>query len=130
LTRGHGFKAEGFFNGALEQAPAHNENMEDGIMSLLVGGAVAAVLGLIGFFFWWTDFLTILKGGVPILLFLGGILAVYIGVDEIHDRLQEERKKQEESLEKAREEIEMVRAQAEQYREELEKLKEEKKKQE
>ncbi len=99
-------------------------------MSLLVGGAVAAVLGLIGFFFWWADFITILKGGVPILLFLGGILAVYIGVDEIQDKLQEERKKQEESLEKAREEIEMVRAKAEQYKEELEKLKEEKKKQE
>jgi predicted Holliday junction resolvase-like endonuclease len=97
-------------------------------MSLLVGGAVSAVLGLIGFFFWWADFMTILKGGVPILLFLGGILAVYIGVDEIQDKLLEERQKQEESLAKAREEIEVVRAKAEQYREELDKLKEEQKK--
>lgn len=96
-------------------------------MSLLIGGAVAAVVGLIGFFFWWTDFLTILKGGFPILLFLGGILAVYIGIDEIQDKLQEEHKKQEENLAKAREEIEMVRAKAEQYKEELEKLKEGKK---
>ena len=97
-------------------------------MSLLVGGAVSAVLGLIGFFFWWADFMTILKGGFPILLFLGGILAVYIGVDEIQDKLLEERQKQEESLAKAREEIEVVRAKAEQYREELDKLKEEQKK--
>jgi small neutral amino acid transporter SnatA (MarC family) len=96
-------------------------------MSLLVGGAVSAVLGLIGFFFWWTDFVTILRGGVPILLVLGGILAVYIGFDEIQDKLQEERQKQEESLAKAREEIELVRAKAEQYKEELEKLKEGKK---
>lgn len=96
-------------------------------MSLLIGGAVAAVVGLIGFFFWWTDFITILKGGIPILLFIGGILAVYIGVDEIQDKLQEEHKKQEENLAKAREEIEMVRAKAEQYKEELEKLKERKK---
>jgi small neutral amino acid transporter SnatA (MarC family) len=96
-------------------------------MSLLIGGAVAAVVGLIGFFFWWTDFITILKGGIPILLFLGGILAVYIGIDEIQDKLQEEHKKQEENLTKAREEIEMVRAKAEQYKEELEKLKEGKK---
>ncbi|MEI8174075.1 MAG: hypothetical protein WCH07_11430 [Deltaproteobacteria bacterium] len=96
-------------------------------MSLLVGGAVSAVLGLIGFFFWWADFTTILKGGIPILLFLGGILAVYIGFDEIQDKLLEERHKQEESLAKAREEIEMVRAKAEQYKEELDKLKEEKK---
>jgi small neutral amino acid transporter SnatA (MarC family) len=96
-------------------------------MSLLIGGAVAAVVGLIGFFFWWTDFITILKGGIPILLFLGGILAVYIGIDDIQDKLQEEHKKQEENLAKAREEIEMVRAKAEQYKEELEKLKEGKK---
>jgi small neutral amino acid transporter SnatA (MarC family) len=97
-------------------------------MSLLIGGAVSAVLGLIGFFFWWAYFVTILKGGIPILLFLGGILAVYIGIDEIQDKLQEERRKQEENLAKAREEIETVRAKAEQYKEELEKLKEEKKK--
>ena len=97
-------------------------------MSLLIGGAVAAVLGLIGFFFWWSDFMTIIRGGVPILLFIGGILAVYIGVDEIQDKLQEERHKQEENLAKAREEIEAVRAKADQYKEELDKLKEEKKK--
>ena len=96
-------------------------------MSLLIGGAVAAVVGLIGFFFWWTDFVTILKGGIPILLFLGGILAVYIGIDEIQDKLQEEHQKQAENLAKAREEIELVRAKAEQYKEELEKLKEGKK---
>jgi small neutral amino acid transporter SnatA (MarC family) len=94
-------------------------------MSLVVGGAVSAIIGLIGFFFWWTDFLTILKGGVPILLFLGGILAVYIGIDEIQEKLQDERQKQEEGLAKAKEEIEIVKAKAEQYKEELEKLKDE-----
>lgn len=93
-------------------------------MSLLIGGAVSAIIGLLGLILWWVDFLVILKGGVPIILILGGILAVYIGLDEIQDKLREERQRQEESLAKAREEIEMVRAQAEQYREELEKLKE------
>lgn len=93
-------------------------------MSLLIGGAVSVIIGLLGLILWWVDFLVILKGGIPIILILGGILAVYIGLDEIQDKLREERQKQEESLAKAKEEIEMVRAQAEQYREELEKLKE------
>jgi predicted Holliday junction resolvase-like endonuclease len=94
-------------------------------MSLLMGGAVASILGLIGLIFWWVDFLTILRGGVPLLLLIGGILAVYVGIDDIQDKLREERQKQEEDLKKAREEIEMMKAKAEQYREELDKLKEE-----
>lgn len=97
-------------------------------MSLLIGGAASVIIGLIGLILWWVDFLVILKGGIPIILILGGILAVYIGLDEIQDKLREERQKQEESLAKAKEEIEMVKAQAEQYREELEKLKENSKK--
>jgi len=99
-------------------------------MSLLMGGAISVIIGLIGLVVWWVDFLIILKGGIPIILILGGILAVYIGLDEIQDKLREERQKQEESLAKAREEIEMVKAQAEQYREEIEKLKENNKKKE
>jgi hypothetical protein len=104
---------------------AHNDLKQGGqTMSLLMGGAVSVIIGLIGLVVWWVDFLIIVKGGIPIILILGGILAVYIGFDEIQDKLREERQKQEESLAKAREEIEMVKAQAEQYREELEKLKE------
>ena len=99
-------------------------------MTLLIGGGVSVIVGLLGLIFWFTDFLTILKGGLPIIFILGGILAVYIGLDEIQDKLREERQKQEESLAKAKEEIEAVRAQAEQYREELEKLKEESRKKE
>jgi len=99
-------------------------------MSLLIGGAVSVVVGFIGLFFWWDAFFTILKGGIPIVLLIGGILAVYIGLDEIQDKLREERQKQEESLAKAKEEIEMVKAQAEQYKEELERLKEDIKKSE
>lgn len=93
-------------------------------MSLLISGIVSVILGVIGFSLWWSDFVTILKGGVPIMLMLGGILAVYVGLDAMQDRMKEERQKQEEKLDKTREEIEQVRAQAEQYREEIEKLKE------
>ena len=92
-------------------------------MSLLISGIVSVILGVIGFSIWWSDFIIILKGGIPIMLILGGILAVYVGMDAMQDKMREERQKQEEKLEKAREEIEQVRAQAEQYREEIEKLK-------
>ena len=92
-------------------------------MSLLIGGIVSVILGVIGFFYWWSAFITILQGGIPIMLILGGILAVYVGMDAMQDKMREEQKKQEEKLEKAREEIEQVKALSEQYREEIERLK-------
>jgi small neutral amino acid transporter SnatA (MarC family) len=93
-------------------------------MLLLIGGIVSSILGLIGFFFWWSAFIAILQGGVPILLILGGILAIYVGVDSMQDKMREDRQRQDEKLEQAQAEIERVKAQSEQYREELEKLKE------
>jgi small neutral amino acid transporter SnatA (MarC family) len=92
-------------------------------MSLLIGGIVSVILGVIGFSFWWNAFIIILKGGIPILLILGGILAVYVGLDAMQDKVREERQKQDESLAKAHEEIEQVKALSEQYREEIERLK-------
>jgi ABC-type multidrug transport system fused ATPase/permease subunit len=94
-------------------------------MSLLLGGVVSVIVGLLGLIFWWSDFVIILKGGIPIIIVLGGILAVYIGLDELQEKLKEERQKQEGSLAKAMEEIEMVKAQAEKYKEEIDKMKEE-----
>lgn len=93
-------------------------------MSLLIAGAVSAVLGLVGLLAWWKDFFIILKGGLPLALLLGGILAIYVGFDDIQDKMREERQRQDEKLEKAREEIEMIRVQAEQYRDELDRMKE------
>jgi hypothetical protein len=107
--------------GTLRSTP---DDQEVVAMSLLISGIVSVILGVIGFSLWWSDFVIILKGGVPIMLMLGGILAVYVGLDAMQDRMREERQKQEEKLDKTREEIEQVKAQAEQYREEIEKLKE------
>ena len=94
-------------------------------MPLLVGGAIATVLGLLGLIVWWQAFAIVLKGALPIMLLLGGGLAVYVGYDDIQDQLREDKKKQDEKLDKAREEIEQIRAKAELYREELERLKDE-----
>ena len=95
-------------------------------MLLLIGGFVSGILGVIGFFLWWDAFILILKGGVPIILILGGILAIYVGLDAMQDRRREEQQNRDEKLEKAQEEIERVKAQSQQYREEIEKLKEKK----
>lgn len=92
-------------------------------MSLLIGGIVSVIFGVIGFSLWWGDFLTILKGGIPMMLILGGVLAVYVGLDAMQDRIREDKRKQDEQLQMARQEIEQVKAQAEHYREEIEKLK-------
>ncbi len=93
-------------------------------MTLLMGGAVSAMLGLVGLIVWIQDFFILLKGGLPILLLLGGVIAIYIGFEEIQSKLREEREKQEEELAKAKEEIELIKARAELYREELERMKE------
>ena len=92
-------------------------------MSLLIAGAISTVLGLIGLMAFWKDFLVLLKGALPLALLLGGILAVYVGYDDIQDKMREDRRQQDAKLDQAREEIEMVRAKAEQYKEELERLK-------
>ena len=94
-------------------------------MSVLIGGAISVILGIIGLIGWRHEFAIILKGTVPLILLLGGVLALYVGYDELQEKLREEKQRQEEKLEKAREEIEMIKARAELYREELERLKEE-----
>jgi len=96
-------------------------------MSLLTGGVIAAVFGLISLIFWWADFLAIIRGALPIFLLMGGALAIYVGFDEIQDKIREERQRQDEELEKAKEEIESAKAEADRYREELDKLKVERK---
>lgn len=56
-------------------------------MKTLIGGAVAAALGLIGIVAWWGDFLTVLAGSIPVMLLLGGGLAIYLGFDEMKDTM-------------------------------------------
>ncbi len=54
-------------------------------MKTLIGGAVAAVLGIIGLSVWWKPFLQLLVGAIPAMLVLGGGLAIYLGFDELKD---------------------------------------------
>ena len=54
-------------------------------MKTLIGGAIAAALGLIGLVIWWGQFLMVLAGIIPAMLLLGGALAIYLGFDELRD---------------------------------------------
>lgn len=59
-------------------------------MKTLVGGAIAAVLGLIGLSVWFGAFLQLLAGAIPVMLLLGGGLAIYLGFDELKDTWKKE----------------------------------------
>ncbi len=54
-------------------------------MKTLIGGAIGAVLGIIGLSVWWKPFLQLLAGAIPVMLLLGGGLALYLGFDELKD---------------------------------------------
>ncbi len=97
-------------------------------MQVIIGGAIAAVIGLIGLVVWFKEFLLLLAGAVPIALLLGGALAIYVGYDEIRDQLREkkEAREQVEELQKAKAELEKAKAESEKLKEELEKTKTEK----
>ncbi len=60
-------------------------------MTTLIGGAVAAVLGLIGLSIWFGEFLEVVAGVLPIILLLGGGLALYLGFDELKDNWKEDK---------------------------------------
>lgn len=96
-------------------------------MQVLIGGVIATVLGLAGLILWEADFLVVAKGAIPIIALLGGVLAIYVGLDEIRDQLHEKNDlhkahllKQKE-LDKTKEELAQSRAESAQLKSELEK---------
>ena len=59
-------------------------------MKTLIGGVIAAALGIIGLSVWFPAFLQILAGAIPLMLLLGGALAIYLGFDELKDTWKKE----------------------------------------
>ena len=79
-------------------------------MKTLIGGAIAAALGLVGIVVWWKEFLTVLAGTIPIMLLLGGALAIYLGFDELKETwkkedVDEDTAAEDEDVEKYKQEI-------------------------
>lgn len=59
-------------------------------MKIFFGGVAALVVGIILLIFWWWDFLTMLKGLIPVILLVGGAFAAYSGYDEIKEKMKGE----------------------------------------
>ncbi len=90
-------------------------------MKTLIGGAVAAALGLIGLVIWWGSFLMVIKGTIPIMLLFGGGLAIYLGFDELKDTWKNEAIATD-SVEKG-EDVEKYKKEIDGLKEEIETLK-------
>ncbi len=95
-------------------------------MKTLIGGAVAAVLGLIGMSVWWKPFLQLLAGAIPVMLLLGGGLALYLGFDELKDTWKKEDTPAVDTSMKS-DEAEKYKKEVEDLKKEIESLKAEKK---
>ncbi|MBU1172531.1 MAG: hypothetical protein KKD44_23480 [Proteobacteria bacterium] len=54
-------------------------------MKTLIGGAIAATLGLIGIAVWFQPLMNLLAATIPPVLLIGGCLALYLGFDELKD---------------------------------------------
>ena len=61
-------------------------------MKIFFGGIAAVFLGILMLVFGcWDDFLTMIKGMIPIILLVGGGFAAYSGYDEIKEKMTGER---------------------------------------
>lgn len=52
-------------------------------MKILLGGIVAVIIGVVGLIAWWVQLLEVLKGSIPVILALGGALAIYLGIEDV-----------------------------------------------
>ncbi len=50
----------------------------------LICGLVGVVLGLWGIFGWWDSFGMLLRGLVPLLLLIGGLIATGVGIEKFN----------------------------------------------
>ena len=57
------------------------------VLSLLIG-AVVAIVGLILLIAWWYEFLFLLRGCIPVVLLVGGVIGVVAGISEFKEVLK------------------------------------------
>ncbi|MDD5454548.1 MAG: hypothetical protein PHW62_03520 [Candidatus Ratteibacteria bacterium] len=69
-------------------------------MVAFIAGLVAFVVGLIGLIGWGTDFVTVLKGTVPLILLLGGLIALYGAYTAQQDKIEAKKEGKKEKKEK------------------------------
>ncbi|MDX9826865.1 MAG: hypothetical protein RBT73_03895 [Spirochaetia bacterium] len=65
---------------------------------------VVAVVLCLPFVGWWADVLAFLKGSIPVIAVLVGVVAVLIGVADIKDKREAEKEEKEEAQAESKEE--------------------------
>jgi len=95
-------------------------------MKTLIGGVIAAVLGIIGLSVWFKEFLLLLAGAIPVMLLLGGGLAVYLGFDELKDNLKKDETFETPTATGESEDVEKYKSEIDDLKKEIEDLKKEK----
>ncbi len=60
-------------------------------MKILVGGIVAVILGAVGLLAWWSEFWQVLKGVIPIILIIGGVVGIYLGIEGLKNSFPSKR---------------------------------------
>ncbi len=92
-------------------------------MKTLIGGAIAAALGLVGLVIWWGQFLMVVSGIIPAMLLLGGALAIYLGFDELKDTWKPDETAEPSAEDSEGEDIEKYKKEIDDLKEEIETLK-------
>jgi len=90
-------------------------------MKVFVGGIAAAFLGFLGIIIWYRDVFAVIAGAIPLVLLLGGLMAAYLGYDEVKEKLPF--KKGGDTPEPAGDT--RLKEEAERYKQEVERLKSE-----
>jgi len=57
------------------------------ILSIIIG-AVVLVVGFLSLLRWWSDFLFVLRGTIPLILIFCGVIAVLSGINELKDTIK------------------------------------------
>jgi hypothetical protein len=98
-------------------------------MKTLIGGGIAAFLGLVGIITFFDKFLYVVAGTVPLILLLGGGLAVYMEFDEFRGLLLKNKGSDTPSADSQEkdEEIEKNKKEIDDLKQEIEGLKKDKK---
>ncbi len=95
-------------------------------MKVFVGGVAAAFLGFLGIIIWYDAVFRFIGGAIPLVLLLGGLMAAYLGYDEVKDKLPFPKGKESQepnSDAKLKEEAEKYKQEVERLKAELDKTK-------